>query len=252
MRVILLLFTFLLSVAHLSAGAEPRQLTLVSFDYPPLMEATSAQSPASGMAVDIVVEIFQRMGIPVRIVFYPLARGLAMLESGQADGIFTIKKNPEREAKFLFPTRPLLSQDYVIFVRKDSKLVFDGDITSLENVSLGILNRAYYGPVFDAAMQAGLFKKLDIANSHKGNFQKLLARRTDAVICSRIVGNALLKQLNAQSEVRISGPVLDTAPSYIMFTRLSITPEFIRQFDMTIAAMQADGTLASIEKKYPQ
>lgn len=252
MRVILWLFTVLLGVGYQNAQAEARQLTLVSFDYPPLMEAASSQKPASGMAVDIVVEAFQRMAVPVRIVFYPLARGLAMLESGQADGIFTIKKNPEREARFLFPARPLLSQDYVIFVRKDSKLVFDGDITSLENVSLGILNRAYYGPVFDAALQAGLFKKLDIANSHKGNFQKLLAHRTDAVICSRIVGNSLLKQLNAEGNVIVSGPVLDTAPSYIMFNRLSITPEFVRQFDMTIAAMQSDGTLASIEKKYPQ
>lgn len=252
MRVILLLFSFLLSVTCLTARAEPRQLTLVSFDYPPLMEAETSQRPARGMAVEIVVEAFHRMAVPVRIVFYPLARGLAMLESGQADAIFTIKKNPERETKFLFPTRPLLSQDYAIFVRKDTKFVFDGDITSLENVSLGILNRAYYGPVFEAALQAGLFKKLDIANSHRGNFQKLLARRTDAVICSRIVGYALLKQLNAENEVVVSGPVLDTAPSYIMFNRLSISPEFIRQFDMTIAAMQADGTLASIEKKYPQ
>lgn len=235
-----------------AAYAQQRELTLVSFDYPPLMEAASAQRPASGLAVDIVSEAFQRMKVPMRIVFYPLARGLAMLESGQADAIFTIKKNPEREARYLFPTRPLLSQEYVIFVRRDSKFVFDGDITSLENVSLGILNRAYNGPVFEAALQAGLFKKLDIANSHRGNFQKLLARKTDAVICSRIVGNALLKQLNADHEVLVSGPVLDTAPSYIMFNRLSITPEFVRQFDMTIAVMQADGTLASIEKKYPQ
>ncbi|MTW34445.1 transporter substrate-binding domain-containing protein [Pseudoduganella danionis] len=252
MRMRLLLLMLALGFFCRAADAQQRELTLVSFDYPPLMEAASAQRPASGMAVDIVSEAFQRMKVPMRIVFYPLARGLAMLESGQADGIFTIKKNPEREARFLFPTRPLLSQDYVIFVRKNSKIVFDGDITSLENISLGVLNRAYYGPVFEAALQAGLFKKLDIANSHKGNFQKLLAQRTDAVICSRIVGLTLLRQLNAENEVVVSGPVLDTAPSYIMFSRQTITPEFIRQFDATIAAMHEDGTFASIAKKYPQ
>lgn len=250
MRVRSLLLVWLLSILWHPARAAQKELTLVSFDYPPFMEEATPGKPASGMAIDIVVEAFQRMKVPVRIVFYPLARGLAMLESGQADGIFTVKKNPERESKFLFPTRPLLTQEYVIFVRKNSGIAFNGDITSLENVSLGILNRAYYGPVFDAALQAGIFKKLDIANSHRGNFLKLLANRTDAVIDSRVVGITLLKQLNAEQKVVISGPVIDAAPSYLMFSRLTLTSDFVRQFDLALAAMQADGTLASIGRKY--
>lgn len=250
MLVRLLLLVWTLGMLCLPARAAQRELTLVSFDNPPFMEEGAPQQPARGMAVEIVVEAFQRMKVPVRIVFYPLARGLAMLESGQVDGIFTIKKNPEREDRFRFPVRPLLTQEYVIFVRKNSPSGFDGDITSLENISLGILNRAYYGPVFDAAMQAGVFKKLDVANSHKGNFQKLLANRIDAVICSRVVGLALLRQLNAEQKVVISGPVLDTAPSYLMFNRLTVTGELVRQFDLTLAAMYDDGTLASIGKKY--
>lgn len=245
-----LLLLWILAALWLPALAAQKELTLVSFDYPPFMEEGQAPEPARGMAIDIVVEAFRRMNVPVRIVFYPLARGLAMLESGQADGIFTLKKNPEREARFLFHARPLLRQEYVIFVRKNSPFAFDGDITSLENISLGILNRAYYGPVFNAALEAGLFKKLDIANSHRGTFLKLLANRTDAVIGSRIVGIALLKQLKAEQKVVISGPVLDSAPSYLMFSRLSVTPEFVRQFDSALTAMNDDGTLASISKKY--
>jgi len=250
MRLFLLALSF--CMLWLPAQAEQRQLLLVSFEYPPLMEAESERKPASGMAVDIVEEAFQRMKVPIRIVFYPLARALAMLESGQADGLFTIKKNPEREAKFLFPARLLLFQDYVIFIRKNSKTVFDGDITSLQDSRLGILNQAYYGPIFDTALRAGLFKKLDVANSHKGNFQKLLAQRTDAVICSRIVGIALLKQLNGEKDVVVSGPVVDSAPSYIMFSRQSVTAEQVRQFDMALTTMSNDGTLASISKRYTQ
>ncbi|MYN26764.1 substrate-binding periplasmic protein [Duganella levis] len=252
MRVPLFLLCVLLNLLWQPAHAEQRPLTLLSFDYPPFMEPTAAPVPASGMAVDIVVEAFRRMKVPVRIVFYPLARGLAMLEAGQADGIFTIKKNPEREARFLFPVRPLLSQDYVIFVRKDSNITFDGDLKSLEHLSIGVLNKSSYGPVFDGAVQTGLFTKLEVANSHEGNFLKLLAHRMDAVVCSRVVGIALLKRLNAEDAAVVTGPVLESAPSYLMFNRQLVSPELVRRFDVTLAAMQDDGTLADIEKKYPR
>lgn len=225
---------------------------MLSFDYPPFMEAAAAPNPPSGMAVDIVVEAFRRMKVPVRIVFYPLARGLAMVEKGQADGIFTIKKNPERETRFLFPVHPLVSQDYVIFVRRDSTIAFDGDLKSLEHLSIGVLNKSSYGPIFDRGVQSGLFKKLEIANSHEGNFLKLLAHRMDAVVCSRVVGIALLKRLNAEDAAVVSGPVLESAPSYLMFNRQSVSPEIVRRFDLALAAMHDDGTLADIEKKYPR
>lgn len=251
MRIWLIVFCLTLNFVWLPVQAEQRPLTLLSFDYPPFMEGASPQAPATGMAVEIVTEAFHRLKTPIRIIFYPLARGLAMLEAGQADGIFTIKKNPERDARFFFPVHPLLSQDYVIFVRKDSKIQFDGDLKSLEHLSIGVLNKSSYGPVFDRAVQSGMFKKLELANSHEGNFLKLLGKRMDVVVCSRVVGMALLKRLNAEGLVIVSGPALDSVPSYIMFNRKSVSSAFIHRLDAVLDAMQEDGTLGDIAARYP-
>ncbi len=67
MRMRLWLLMLALGFYWQAAYAQQRELTLVSFDYPPLMEAASAQRPASGLAVDIVSEAFQRMkeAVPV-------------------------------------------------------------------------------------------------------------------------------------------------------------------------------------------
>lgn len=230
------------------AQSEQRPLTLLTFDYPPFMEATPCG--ARGIAVDIVVEAFRRMKVPLQIRVYPFARGLAVLGAGQADAIFTIKKNPQRETRFLYPARPLVHQDYVIFVRKNSGIGFNGDLQSIRHLSIGVLNKSSYGPVFDRAVQAGVFKQLELANSHEGNFLKLLGHRMDAVVCSRPVGMALLKRLNAGDAVVVSGPALDSAPSYIMFNRKSVSPAFVRRLDAILDLMREDGTVAGIEKKY--
>ncbi len=113
----------------------------------------------------MVNEAFSRMKKTVSIEFYPWARALSMVASGTADGLFTIKKNPEREISMLFPRKPLISQDYVFFVRKNSAVQFNGDFSSLAKARIGIVNATAYGPRFDEAAKSGQFKALDRANN---------------------------------------------------------------------------------------
>lgn len=230
-------------------ASSPNPLVLVSFDYPPYMEAQPGQPP-SGMVVELVNTIFARMGQPVELQFYPLARSLSLIDTPRADGFFTAKKNAEREEKYLFPREPLLTQDFVIFVRAGSPMVFNGGVAELANVRLGVVNRVSYGGIFDAAAARGVFRRLEVAQTYEANFRKLLAGRMDALVSSRVMGAATLARLQAQDKVKVIGPPIETTQSYLMFNRQTVTPAVAAEFDQTLSAMRRDGTVRKIRDKY--
>lgn len=208
-------------------------LKLVAFPYPPLMMADAAHAPA-GQMVELIRRVFQRMGRPVQIELLPLARALLQMETGAADAMFTVKKTPEREAAYLFSSVPVLQQDYVFFTLDDSAQLFRGDLAAMADTRIGVVGGTSYGPRFDAAVKQGLLRRLETSSSHEASFRKLLAGRMQAVICSRVVGLALLQQLQAGGRVKISGPVVDTTQSYVMFNRRSVTPQLVAQFDRAL------------------
>lgn len=216
-------------------------LRLATLEYPPYIINTA--QGAQGLTVDIVSTAFSRMGQAIKIEFYPITRGQAMLQKGMVDGFFSIKKTPEREKNMLFSQKALMKQDFVFFVRKDSHWHFNGDFDSLSGASIGVVNTTSYGNHFDSAAQAGWFRRLDPATSHIMNFRKLLAGRVDAVICSRLVGLYYLKALKGLSEVEVSGPPVETTVSYLVFTPQKGYMALSRQFDQALESMEQDGTL---------
>lgn len=231
------------------AAAETRPLTVVSFDYPPFMEALPGEAP-SGMMVELVNRVFERMGQPIKMEFYPLGRSLSLIDTPLADAFFTIKKTDERELKYLFTKEPVLTQEFVIFVRADSPLEFKGDIHVLANTTLGVVNKVSYGATFDDAARRGVFSKLEVAPSYESNFKKLLARRMDALVCSRVMGMALLKRLNAEGQARVSGPPFEITQSYLIFNRHTVDPGIAAEFDKALVALRKDGSLRKLKDKY--
>ncbi|MGK5023379.1 substrate-binding periplasmic protein [Janthinobacterium sp. RB2R34] len=247
-----LLRILLLSLALLSTHvwADERvasPLRVVSFPYPPFMLIDERSKPAGPM-VELVSEAFRRVGQPASIELLPLARALLQVETGEAAAMFTVKKTPERVAKYLFSSEPVLVQDYVIFVASDSTLAFRGDLNALAMSSIGVVAGTSYGAIFDAAARQGTFKKLESAGSHDANFRKLLAGRMDAVVCSRAVGVEILRQLQASWRVKISGPPIETTQSYLMFNKAVATPKLVEKFDHAIRTMRKEGLLDTYRK----
>ena len=232
---------FLLGFVGTPSVADEQLLQLATLEYPPYI--TQVDQKPQGFVVDIVETAFARIGRPIQIEFFPIARGQLRLLNGQADAFFSIKKTPEREQTMLFAQKPLMSQDYVFFVRKGSRRHFDGHFASLAGASIGVVSATSYGSRFDAAVQAGAFLRLEPVTSHETNFRKLIAGRVDAVICSRLVGLYYLSLLDGLDAVEVSGPVVETTQSFLVFTRQRDYTALARQFDLTLEGMEQDGTM---------
>lgn len=231
-----------------SSTAQQQPIKLVTWEYPPYIIKDGSSS--KGLTIEIVNEIFKRMGQPISIEFVPTARAITMVTDGSADGAFTLKKTPEREKSLLIPNETIIAQDYVFFVQKDSKVEYTGKFISLSKANIGVLNQASFGQVFDTAAKNGEFGQLDNANDYYSLFKKLLAGRNDATICSKLVGIAILKEIGGIDKVKISGPPTETASSYLMFTKVRDLTSVAKAFDKALLSMKKDGTYDKIIDKY--
>ena len=97
-----------------------------------------------------------------------------MFEKGEADGIFTYFKNPQREEYTLFGKEPVETQTISLWVLKDSKIEFNGDLNKLRPYRFGVVNTVSYGERFDAAVKCELLRT-DVAHSIESCISKLLA-----------------------------------------------------------------------------
>jgi polar amino acid transport system substrate-binding protein len=228
--------------------AQELSLNIATLEYPPFIVQNN--NKAEGEIAETVREIFIRLGYSTNIKFYPAARGLAMLSAGNVDAMFTLKKNKEREKTMLFPSQPLLKQDFVFFVRNDSNIIYDGNLSSLFNERIGIVNQTSYGRRFDDALGKELFKKIEVSQSFENNFQKLIAGRMDVVINSRDVGISILKKIGAVNKVKITGPPIETVFSYLAFSKKKDYKHLSNEFDKTLLIMKKDGTIDRIHYKY--
>lgn len=231
--------------ASVDAGSAVR---LATFEYPPYIQQVDGR--AQGLASDLVREVFARMRHPVQIEVYPLNRGLKLLEAGAVDGFFSIKKTPEREAKLIFAREPLFRQDYVFFSRADGRFRFDGDFALIANQTLGVLASTSYGRRFDEAVLRGELTRVEIASSYESLFRMLAGGRFDAVICSRLVGFEFVRRTGTVGLIGVSGPVVETTQSYLVFSPGSDHQLLADAFDQALAQMKRDGTLTGLQDRY--
>ena len=227
------------------------ELKIATLNYPPYVDEHASHQP-TGLAVELIEHAFGRMDQPIAIEFLPFKRSLANLESGRIDALFPMRKTPERESRYDFALLPLLKQDIQIFVRANSTIQFSGNPGQLAGYSIGVLHGASYGIDLKKFSIDGGYKKLEPSSSHEMNFRKLLAGRMDAVLCSRLVGLAILKGLNASADVKMIGPPVGSYDSYIMFNKNKVPYDVIAKFRQTMTDMNNDGTLTRLRKKYKQ
>lgn len=238
------LAAFLAGMVGVSAAAANESLRLVTFSFPPYMSVQ--QDKPSGVLVEIVREAFRRMEQPITIEILPAGRAWNMYVSGQVDGSFTMKMTAERQNTMLFTNVPLVTQDYVFFVRKGSKIRFEGDLATLANYRIGSTISLTYGEKFERATKSGVIRNVEPLPSLEQNFKKLMAGRVDLVVSSRLVGVDVLKSMDLLNKIEVAGPPIESLPAYLVFKRGPEYEEVARRFDQVMNSMLKDGTIARI------
>ena len=225
---------------------EQRTYAFVTLDYPPL-EYAGDDGKAQGIAVEIATRIMNKLGQTLDIKVNPWARSLEMVKSGEADAIFTVFKNPERETFLDFSRNVLIPQIVYLYARKGAPIAFDGNLEKLKNETIGVVSTISYGQKFD---QLKPQLKTERVETLEQNFKKLQLGRIDLVISNVYTAEATLFKMNLQNEFIRLSPAVEDVPSYIGFSKKRELTALRDLFDQELLSMKARGEFDEVLKKY--
>lgn len=204
-----------------------------------------------GISVELVREVFRRMGYAVDIQVYPWARVLRMADSGEVDGVFSAFYSLDRIAYLDYTEEPLTDTVQSIFVMKGSNFQYDGTLESLKSGTIGIIRGYVYGETFGNAVAAGQIK-VNAAEDCPGNIQKLVDGRIDGFIENQYSAKYYLKQAGLQDRVEeLKPPFRSGEKLYLCFSRKrGVDPALYKAFDAMLKQMKNDGSYQAILKRY--
>jgi len=242
-----------------------RLLSLTLLVFPPAQAAaplqlvTAALPPfsfqengvARGIAVDIVKEAFIRLQVPISIAFLPMTRAQSMMSAGAADGVFPLAFKEERLGYVTYPHEKLVEDSISFFVRQDSDIRYEGDISKLSQYTFGVERGAVYGPNFTQALLTGQIKKTDEAATQAQNVAKLVGKRFDIAVGPRLVMQYSAQISGNGNAVKELKPAVDLGlVAYLGFSRLKDRAALIARYDKVMQEMRKDGTYDRILRSY--
>lgn len=231
-----------------SCQTRPQPLQLVTLEYPPY--EVEENGKITGMAVEIVEEVFQRMQKPVNIRLQPWDVALEMIKTGDADAVFTIFKTPAREQYADYNKEMLLPQMISLFTRKNAKIEYDGNLIKLQDYRFGIVKAVSYGSIIDSAFNQDIIRSVFIYETGQDNMEALLNGKIDILVSNRLGAWYILQQMGRADEVQELSPIVQSVPSYIAFSKVKDLNMIKDSFDNILKIMKEDGSYRKITDKY--
>lgn len=206
--------------------------------HPMQISTLSEQDPATSIAESIITEAYRRLGIAVVVHKIPGERSLRSANSGEMDGELYRKLGMEVDyPNLLIVPVPLLTYEIVIFTRGTSFLVNGWD--SLRPYTVGYVKSIKIVEKNTKGM------KVEVANSLRQAFLKMMLGRSDVVVANRASGLAALKELNL-NEIKMLMPPLASFPvfHYLNNKHAGLVPKLTE----VLKQMQKDKSIEEIQK----
>ncbi|MBG0761157.1 amino acid ABC transporter [Vibrio cidicii] len=230
----------LLVLALLPKSSAAESLRVVTLEYPPYIESKGSQ--VSGIAVNLVAEIFSNLEIPAEITVLPWARALNYMETGEADAIFTLFKTPQRE-EFVYFSEQVLFRQNISLIHNQNSSVNSNDIEQkrFSGLSLCVVNKVSYGEYIDSKIKSGAFKTIARQNSAAQCALMLSAGRVDLWVSNEFGARSIIARLALQDKLEIMLPPMQTTLSYIAFSKKRQSEELRNSFDVELQKMKQTG-----------
>ncbi|MBU1003777.1 MAG: transporter substrate-binding domain-containing protein [Proteobacteria bacterium] len=249
MRIFSLLLSFALCVCFwLTAPciAGEQGLRLGMDEWPPY-EYTTAKGEISGIATQIVLEVFSRMGASVQgIESFPWARGLRRIEAGQLDVLFSGIYDESRLYYVRYPKVELIISRWVFFVRKEDRahLAYNS-LDDLKGHRVGVVRDYFYTPAFNEYIENN--RDIVTVSSDRANLELLLRGRVDYALCDYL---NCLQLLNAGKLKDQLSPLEETPLAdirlYPLFNLATISQAFVDRFDEVLQGFKQEARYLEI------
>lgn len=182
--------------------------------YPPYTIFNPDTDSFSGLDMEIMNKLSNKLGIKTSVVNLPWVRLKEEIKKGNFDCYFSLGKFQHRERHLDYTTTPMHITKVAIFTRHNKAI----NQINFSNMEIGVhrginLHKEVQLPL---SMKSATFRKI---LSNEALFQMLLKNRLEAVITSYEVGKYLLDTSSAKN--KYSAVVIDgyELPVYLAFTK---------------------------------
>ncbi len=168
-------------------------IKMANIDWPPYEFLEGGEW--KGVDVEVLKEVFSRIGFKLEIVNIPWIRIIEHLKIGAIDGTFSLTTTPSRMEFLYFTSEPLSSGLDVLFKREDFELP-SNDVKDLEGLRCGYVIGYAYGEEFYYSK----LEKIPVRDDRTG--MVLLERgRIDLFVVNLLVGRYYAKLLGFEDLV---------------------------------------------------
>ena len=202
-------------------------------------------SGVAGQAIGLYPAIFAEASQVAQLKFQqqpkPWKRCIAELDAGKS-GVGGIYKTSERLAKYDF-SAPVFVERLLVVFHKSNRVDFIGH-TSLFGKRVGVLRGWSYGDEFDKAVKEGKILA-DEVDSDSQNFQRLAARRIDAMITTREVIDPAVRS-GKLSDIEVAPIPLQENEGFLAFSKTANQKDALNKINLAIESMRKSGRLTKI------
>jgi polar amino acid transport system substrate-binding protein len=251
------------AVAEPPAVHEGRPTLRVVYETTPnpprhLGEGTAIDWDRPGLTLELLRLVGERVRLNLDFKRVPWKRGLLLLETGEADGIFHASYVAEREAIGAYPKtadgspdprRALFSQSYALFVLDGSAVTWDG-------VTLGGLDGRPVGATAGYSVIGDLERRgvpVEPGRYPALNLAKLIEGRIAAYAeLEGLAGEVIRQDQAAYGAVVKLQPPLVTKPYYLMLSRPFVARNagLAEEIWNAVAEVRASEAFRRIEERY--
>jgi len=241
---IFLIFIFLCLVSLPSLSA--KELHFANEHWPPyiIMEGTHK---ASGIDVDIITEIANRLGVSVEIANCDWLYCLRMIENGRTDIISSALKHPEREKYMNYIEPPYIEKSTKLFYLRKGQAHKIKKYENIYQLNIGVLKGSLYFSPFDKDSN---IQKVEVLKTEQ-LLPMLKMGRIDALIGTEIVIDYLIQLHSYEGLFDKSVFRYDLkTPFHFAISKKSYFSKEIDKFNSILKSLIKEGFVQEIIDKY--
>lgn len=207
----------------------------------------------SGLDIELVEAVVTEMGCRLTFKQGTWVSLLADLKGGEVDILLGASKTKAREEFALF-SDAYRTEEFSLYIRKEDDA--SAAYTSLpefiqNNSKIGIVGDYYYGPEVSILLEGSATSSYFVnAMMTEINVARLLDSDIDAFIEDTFVGATLIRRKALANYIVAQGITFQTGNAYVMFSKTSVSPEQLADFNLELAKIKDGPLYQSIFEKY--
>jgi len=218
--------------------------------YPPYVIANGAA--LAGSDLEILREAGRRLGKPIEFRLMPWKRleiDLRYAAQSKIECAFSFSHTPERTAYMVFTSVPLHVTLYTLFVRDSPSSPRTFAEFAAQHMVIGVRRGFRLPEPIVTGVKTGHYRLVE-ENNDAGNLRLLNAGVVDAVLSNAKI-STYVKQQAGPNDIRPLDGASFPLPTYLILNKAKPAARLAPEIDRVLKQMQGDGTLQSIQNKYP-